>query len=242
MHTERSNPNTRASLIMLAVVGLFSMAPASAFAQAANTSAATTDQTQATNAQPAVTTRAANTTSEAPIVLNECTEWMGILVGYLVGTLWPNFMNASNPGVLFMMAVAVVFSFAVAYIAHRGVVGATSVNIAINVIQISALVVFAVMALGYRSSHPAGSPGWQFDSNSGEAYTYEFATEKTMVSGVATDTVVRDAAGVPKAKLDAAGKGVPFLVAYPEKDDKGNFLSHGSDGSVVGGDNLMSVL
>ena len=163
---------------------------------------------------------------------------MGILVGYLVGTLWPNFMNASNPGVLFMMAVAVVFSFAVAYIAHRGVVGATSVNIAINVIQISALVVFAVMALGYRSSHPAGSPGWQFDSNSGEAYTYEFATEKTMVSGVATDTVVRDAAGVPKAKLDAAGKVVPFLVAYPEKDDKGNFLSHGSAGSVVGVHNL----
>jgi len=45
-----------------------------------------------------------------------------------------------------------------------------------------------------------------------------------MVSGVATDTVVRDAAGVPKAKLDAAGKVVPFLVAYPEKDDKGNFF------------------
>jgi len=163
---------------------------------------------------------------------------MGILVGYLVGTLWPNFMNASNPGVLFMMAVAVVFSFAVAYIAHRGVVGATSVNIAINVIQISALVVFAVMALGYRSSHPAGTPGWQFDSNSGEAYTYEFATEKTMVSGVATDTVVRDAAGVPKAKVDAAGKTVPFLVAYPEKDEKGNFLSHGSAGSVVGVHNV----
>jgi len=91
---------------------------------------------------------------------------MGILMGYLVGTLWPNFMNASNPGTLFMMVVAVIFSFAVAYIAHRGVVGATSVNIAINVIQITALVVFAVLALGYRSSHPAGTPGWQFDANS----------------------------------------------------------------------------
>jgi amino acid transporter len=163
---------------------------------------------------------------------------MGILMGYLVGTQWPNFMNASNPGMLFMMAVAVVFSFAVAYIAHRGVVGATSVNIAINVIQISALVVFAVMALGYRSSHPAGTPGWQFDSNSGDAYTYEFATEKTMVNGQATDTIVRDAAGVPKPKLDAAGKPVPFLVTYPEKDDKGNFLSHGSKASVVGVHNV----
>jgi amino acid transporter len=163
---------------------------------------------------------------------------MGVLVGYLVGTLWPNFMNASNPGTLFMMVVAVIFSFAVAYIAHRGVVGATSVNIAINVIQITALVVFAVLALGYRSSHPAGTPGWQFDSNSGEAYTYEFDSTKTMVSGVATDTIVRDAAGVPKPKLDAAGKAVPFLVTYPEKDDKGNFLSHGNAASVVGVHNV----
>ena len=38
---------------------------------------------------------------------------MGVLCGYLVGTLWPNFMSASNPGPVFMMVVAVVFSFAV---------------------------------------------------------------------------------------------------------------------------------
>jgi amino acid transporter len=44
---------------------------------------------------------------------------MGILCGYLAGTLWPNFINASNPGPAFMMAVAVAFSFAVAYIANR---------------------------------------------------------------------------------------------------------------------------
>ena len=62
---------------------------------------------------------------------------MGILCGYLVGTIWPNFMSASNPGTAFMMLVAIVFSFAVAYIAHRGVNGSTSVNIAINVIQIA---------------------------------------------------------------------------------------------------------
>ena len=27
---------------------------------------------------------------------------MGVLVGYLVGTIWPNFMSASNPGPVFM--------------------------------------------------------------------------------------------------------------------------------------------
>src|SRR5438132_3002867 len=63
-----------------------------------------------------------------------------VICGYLVGTLWPNFMNATNPGPAFMMLVAVVMSFAVAYIAYRGVNGSTAVNIAINVIQISALV------------------------------------------------------------------------------------------------------
>ena len=55
-----------------------------------------------------------------------------------------------------------------------------------------------------------------------------------MVNGVATDNIVRDAAGAPKPKLDAAGKPVPFLVAYPAQDDKGNFLSHGSKASVIG--------
>jgi APA family basic amino acid/polyamine antiporter len=159
---------------------------------------------------------------------------MGILCGYLVGTIWPSAMSASNPGPMFMMVCAIATAFGVAYIAYRGVTGSTAVNIAINVIQISALLVFAVMALGYRVNHPPGSVAYQFDSMSGEAYTYEFATEKQTVNGQATDVVQRDAAGVPKPKLDAAGKPVPFQIAYPERDEKGNFLSHPSASSVVG--------
>jgi APA family basic amino acid/polyamine antiporter len=159
---------------------------------------------------------------------------MGILCGYIVGTLWPSFMSASNPGPMFMMLVAVVFSFVVAYIASRGVNGSTAVNIAINVIQISALIVFSVMALSYRMNHPAGSVAYQFDSTSGEAYTYQFATEKQTANGQTTDVISRDANGVPKPMLDAAGKPVPFTVSYPEHDDKGNFLTHPTAGSVVG--------
>ena len=83
----------------------------------------------------------------------------GIFTGYIVGTLWPNFMSASNPGPMFMMLVAVLFTFGVAYIAHRGVNGSTAVSIAINVIQISALIVFSVMAIGYRMHHAPGSVG-----------------------------------------------------------------------------------
>jgi APA family basic amino acid/polyamine antiporter len=157
----------------------------------------------------------------------------GIICGYVVGTIWPNFMSASNPGILFMMAVAVVFSFCIAYIAHRGISSSTVVNMGINVIQIAALLTFAVLALGYRLNHPPGSEAWQFDSTSGEAYTYEFQTTTTTVGGVATDTVVRDANGVPVPKKDAAGNIVKFHVSYPEKDASGNFLTHQTAASVV---------
>jgi len=159
---------------------------------------------------------------------------MGILCGYLVGTLWPNFMSASNPGTAFMMVVAMVFSFAVAYIAHRGINGSTSVNIAINVVQISALVVFSVMAFGYRVNHPPGSVAYQFDSTSGEAYTYEFATTSQTVNGQTTDVIVRDANGVPQPKLGPSGKPVPYHISYPAADDKGAFLTHPTARSVIG--------
>ena len=158
---------------------------------------------------------------------------IGVISGYLVGTLWPNFMSASNPGPMFMMAVAIAFSFGVSYIAHRGISGSTSVNIAINVIQISALIVFAVIALGYRVNHPPGSMAFQFDAQTSAAYKYEFATTSQTVNGTATDVITRDANGVPQPKLDAAGQPVPYHISYPEKDASGAFVSHPTARSVV---------
>ncbi|MBV8729268.1 MAG: APC family permease [Acidobacteriia bacterium] len=158
---------------------------------------------------------------------------MGVLCGYLAGTFWPNWMSASNPGPMFMMAIAVLTSFGVAYIAHRGVTGATSVNIAINVIQITALLVFSVMALNYRISHPAGTLALNYDSQTTAAFPYEFATEKQTVNGQQTDVISRDAMGNPKPKLDANGQPVAFKIDYPENDGMGHFLSHPNATSVV---------
>src|SRR5271154_6070053 len=158
----------------------------------------------------------------------------GIFCGYVVGTLWPNFMSASNPGPMFMMLVAVIFTFGVAYIAHRGVNGSPAVSIAINVIQISALIVFSVMAIGYRMNHAPGSVAFQWDSTTSEAYDYEFKTQSQTVNGQKTDVIVRDANMVPQPLLDAAGKAVPYHIDYPEKDSMGNFLSHPNAKSVVG--------
>ena len=41
------------------------------------------------------------------------------------------------------------------------------------------------MALSYRHSHPQGAAAWQFDSQSGEAYNYEFLTEKDIFLSIA---------------------------------------------------------
>jgi APA family basic amino acid/polyamine antiporter len=158
----------------------------------------------------------------------------GVFVGYVVGTLWPNFMSATNPGTVFMMLVAVVFTFGVAYIAHRGVNGSTAVSIAINVIQISALIVFSVMAIGYRMNHPPGSVARQWDSTTNASFDCEFATTSQTVNGTATDVITRDANMNPVCKVDAAGKPVPFHVDYSPNDASGNFLAHPNAKSVIG--------
>jgi amino acid transporter len=151
----------------------------------------------------------------------------GIFVGYVVGFLYPNFISGSNPGPVFMALVAIVFSFFVAWIAQKGAGASTAVNLAINIVQISALIVFSVLALGYRMNHPAGSPGFQYDGQSLSTYTYQFATNPK------DSSVLRDASGAPLPLLDKAGKPVPFTIDYPTADASGNFLTHPNAASVV---------
>lgn len=150
----------------------------------------------------------------------------GIFCGYIVGFLYPSVMSGSNPGPLFMALVAVCFSYFVAWIAAKGAGASTAVNIAINVIQISALIVFSVLALGYRSTHPSGTTGFQYDGQTLSTYTYQFATAKD-------GSTMRDASGTPLPLLDAAGKPVPYVITYPETDATGNFLTHPSAASVI---------
>jgi basic amino acid/polyamine antiporter, APA family len=152
----------------------------------------------------------------------------GIFVGYVVGFLYPNFISGSNPGPVFMALVAIVFSFFVAWIAQKGAGASTAVNLAINIVQISALVVFSVLALGYRTNHPAGAPAFNYDGQTLSTYTYQFATNAK------DGSIVRDASGAPMPLLDKAGKPVPFTADYPTADASGNFLSHPDAASVVG--------
>src|SRR3984885_1180029 len=89
-----------------------------------------------------------------------------ILGGWLAGQFWPDTFSQTYNSPLFMWLFCIAFSIVVGYIAYRGVNGTTAVNMAINVVQICALIVFAVMAIAYRSKHPDGSQGYHLSNGS----------------------------------------------------------------------------
>jgi amino acid transporter len=144
----------------------------------------------------------------------------GLVVGYMVGQIWPSTFSAGIPSPLFMMGFCLIFAIGVAYIAFRGVGGTTGVNAAINVIQIVALLVFSVMAISYRASHHDGAKnGWALipDKDGNQmAYPYQQATRKATAEELAkdpktTDIPLFEANGSPKLTTEG------FPISYTEK-------------------------
>ena len=138
-----------------------------------------------------------------------------ILAGYLASIFWPDTFNQAVNSPTLMIGFCIVFSFGVSYIAYSGINGSTGVNIAINVIQISALIVFSVIAIGYRVSHNKdGDPGLYFAS-SGKAVPYQVFQDN-----------VQDTGEDGKPKVDKDGKPVYVQDTWaddaktPKVDDK----------------------
>ena len=150
----------------------------------------------------------------------------GILAGFLLNQFWPDTFSGTYNSPIFMWLFCIVFAFGVAYIAYRGVTGTTAVNVVINIIQISALLVFSVIAIGYRAQHPQGSTAYHLSN--GVAVTYQVAQE-----------VVKDDKGVPqpvltdgKPTLDKDGK--PVYQMQDMKDEKtGDPIAADKDGKPV---------
>jgi amino acid transporter len=122
-----------------------------------------------------------------------------LLVGYLAGQLLPSVFNAAVPSPLLMILFCLVFPFFVGYIAYSGVNASTGVNLAINVIQISALIVFTVIAIAYRMNH--GTEG---------AKGITLNPDGVPVSKVIAMETTKDAKGND--------------VTNPKKDKDGNYL------------------
>ena len=149
-----------------------------------------------------------------------------ILGGFLLNQFWPDTFSGTYNSPLFMGLFCIFFSFSVAYIAFRGVTGTTAVNVVINIIQISALLVFSVMAIGYRTQHPQGATAYHLSN--GVAVNYQVAQE-----------VVKDDKGVPqpvltdgKPTLDKDGK--PVYQMQDMKDEKtGDPIGADKDGKPV---------
>jgi len=101
-----------------------------------------------------------------------------ILGGYLANQFWPNTFSSTYNSPLFMWLFCIAFALLVGYIAFRGVNGSTAVNFGINVVQITALVAFACMAIGYRVSHKDGSVGWHLSN--GNVVNYQVDSVNVM--------------------------------------------------------------
>jgi APA family basic amino acid/polyamine antiporter len=149
-----------------------------------------------------------------------------ILAGWLLNQFWPDVFSGTYNSPLFMFLFCPVFALGVAYIAFRGVTGSTGVSVAINVIQITALLVFSVIAIAYRSSHPQDSRGIHLSN--GNPVDYVVAQE-----------VSKDADGKPIPVMDADNKptvdkdGKPVYVMVDSADKDGNPVGADKDGKPV---------
>jgi amino acid transporter len=74
--------------------------------------------------------------------------FMAILIQYLLGQF------GITIGVVPEMVIAVLFAILVGFIAYRGVSGSTMTSLIINIVQLTALVLFSVGAIWYRLANP----------------------------------------------------------------------------------------
>jgi amino acid transporter len=96
-----------------------------------------------------------------------------ILAAYLASQFWPDTFSGTYDSPLFMILFSIGFAVLVGYIAYRGVNGSTAVNMAINVIQIAALITFTIIAIGYRLHHPTGSTGYHLSGGAPVNYNVD---------------------------------------------------------------------
>jgi amino acid transporter len=168
-----------------------------------------------------------------------------ILGGYLASQFWPAIFSSTYNSPLFMWLCCIVFSLGVGYIAYRGVNGTTAVNMAINIIQITALVVFSCMAIGYRASHKDGSVGWHLSNGIPVNYQVDSVNVtddkgKPVQDTWADNSPKTDDKGQPVykqqdravTKEDLANKDIPLPAGIAEGDPY-PVLKKDADGKLV---------
>jgi len=88
----------------------------------------------------------------------------GVMVAFMatfIGYVYTAFTNKSLSNAE-MTIIGVVFAFVTGYIGYRGVTGSTKTSLWINIIQLTALVIFSGLAIWYRWSNPEHATQWAF--------------------------------------------------------------------------------
>ncbi len=156
-----------------------------------------------------------------------------LIVAYMAGDLMPGTFSSGVASPLLMIIVCVLFAIGVGYIAYRGANTSTGVNLAVNVVQISALLVFTIIAIAYRVNHADGSNGWTLDPD-GNATKYSLVTFAVGADG----TIGK----FKKHSKDFDGADDDGTIAQyvveddggnPKKDKDGNFVFKMKDGKPI---------
>jgi amino acid transporter len=149
-----------------------------------------------------------------------------LLIGYLAPFFLPDTFSTNYNSPLLMYLFCIGFSLFVSYIAFRGVNGSTAVNIAVNVIQITALVVFGFIALAYRIHHKQGDTAYHLSNG-------------VAINSQVAQVPVTDDKGNPVPVLDANNKptknadGTPAYQMQDGSDKDGNPLPADANGKAT---------
>lgn len=83
--------------------------------------------------------------------------FMATLIGYIYNAFTGKTMDNTE-----LTLIGVAFALVTGYIAYRGVSGSTTTNLWINVIQLTSLTVFSLLAIYYRMTNPQHATTWDF--------------------------------------------------------------------------------
>jgi amino acid transporter len=84
---------------------------------------------------------------------------MATLLGYMYQAVTGSTLSTTT-----LVVICAAFAVLNGWIAARGVTGSTMTSIIINVVQLTTLVVFSVLAIYYRLANPDGATEWTFSS------------------------------------------------------------------------------
>lgn len=86
---------------------------------------------------------------------------MVAMMATLIGYIYTQFTGATL-AVLPLTIIGVIFAIVTGYIAYRGVTGSTTTALWINIIQLTALVIFTGLAVWFRIANPLHATTWAF--------------------------------------------------------------------------------